>query len=226
MHFPLGFWSFSLRFWLAGPRVFGIRPGVSFGPEDFRRMASAGQQQQSAQGARRTSSFVYVIENSHGDVKVGISADPNGRMANLQTGNPFPLRLAYVAAVKSDRGDAIETAVHGTLDRHRKAGEWFGVSVEMAVAAIAAASFRVNDPIVAVDPGQVDRIIALSQASQATPQAAPRSKWPTWTTFAIFAVLIVAGLYLIDPDQSRRYWEQIWAAALVATYPIMKLLHS
>ncbi|MDB5593722.1 MAG: hypothetical protein JWM36_683 [Hyphomicrobiales bacterium] len=27
-----------MRFWLGGPRIFGIRPGISLGPEDVRAM--------------------------------------------------------------------------------------------------------------------------------------------------------------------------------------------
>ena len=26
-----------MRIWFSGPRIFGIRPGISIGPEDFRR---------------------------------------------------------------------------------------------------------------------------------------------------------------------------------------------
>jgi fatty acid desaturase len=26
-----------MRFWFSGPRIFGVRPGVSFGREDFKR---------------------------------------------------------------------------------------------------------------------------------------------------------------------------------------------
>jgi hypothetical protein len=28
-----------MRIWFSGPHIFGIRPGVSFGPEDFRHLS-------------------------------------------------------------------------------------------------------------------------------------------------------------------------------------------
>jgi hypothetical protein len=159
------------------------------------------QAAQAAAPARRNPSFVYVAEDSHGRVKIGVSADPNARLAQLQTGNPLSMRMAYVAAVKSDNGAGIERAAHETLARHRQSGEWFGVSVEMAVAAINAASFRLADPVVSIAPELVGEVIGLAAASPAPSPPAPRASM-SWLGVALFIV----GLCVTLPVIAAALW--------------------
>lgn len=127
-----------MRFWFAGPRLFGgfIRPGVSFGPEDFRR---ARPPDVGAQSPRLDS--VYVIEGG-GHVKVGVSADPPARLASLQTGSPH--RLSMAMAVPISRAYEVEAEAHSILAAKSVGGEWFDVSKEMAIAAVFGAADRLG----------------------------------------------------------------------------------
>lgn len=76
---------------------------------------------------------VYVIEARRprdgqiGDlIKIGISSDPDGRLASLQTGNPHPLRLEGVVWLGSrEEAAQIEAALHARFAEHRRTGEWF-----------------------------------------------------------------------------------------------------
>jgi hypothetical protein len=78
-------------------------------------------------------------------VKVGISDDPVLRLAQLQTGAPFPLRLAY-AFVHSD-ASRIEAMVHRELRAKRAYGEWFCVTEATARDAIYRAAAAIGKPI-------------------------------------------------------------------------------
>lgn len=83
---------------------------------------------------------VYVIrEELSGALKIGISASPHSRVATLQSGNPRGLEIAYVSgSLSRDQAMAIERAVHSDLARHCIHSEWFGCSLDEAVAAIGA----------------------------------------------------------------------------------------
>lgn len=123
-----------MRFWIAGPRMLGgwIRPGVSFGANDFRRRGASAQPAQD---------YVYVIAGEHGLVKVGMSADPSARLANLQTASPDRLRMAFCAPAYGN-AYTVEQEAHRILAANRTSGEWFTVSSDMAVAALYAAADR------------------------------------------------------------------------------------
>jgi Meiotically up-regulated gene 113 len=76
-------------------------------------------------------SCCYVIAGNHGLVKIGMSTNPEARLATLQTGSPHKLRLAYVLATNIDAAQ-IEGEVHRILDKNRCAGEWFDVTPQRA----------------------------------------------------------------------------------------------
>jgi hypothetical protein len=96
--------------------------------------------------SNRKRQAVYIIATDRGVVKVGISDNPPLRLAQLQTGAPFPLRLAY-AAVHSD-ASRIEAMVHRHLrDRHAY-GEWYSVTEAQARDAILRAAKAIGKPIV------------------------------------------------------------------------------
>lgn len=174
-----------MRVWFGGPRILGVRTGVSFGPEDFRRAQPAG-----ASGPQVTSEtgFVYVIAGDHGRVKVGSSLDPMSRIATLQTGSPFPLRIPYCAAAGVNY-EAVEKEAHSILAPHNSQGEWFSVPVDMAVAAINAAAFRLGSPAVQVPPENATALRAMMANEVAVPN---RSK-----ALPIFMTAIFAGAYAL-----------------------------
>jgi hypothetical protein len=134
-----------MRFFIIGPRILGIRPGVSFGPSDFRKAFGA---KRGATG-NMTGSFVYVIEGQAGHHKIGVSRDPIQRLAELQTGSPVPLRFAYIG-VTPGTGYNIEGAAHDLLDAHRQEGEWFLVPASIAIGAVMEASASRSSPSAAV----------------------------------------------------------------------------
>ena len=68
--------------------------------------------------------FVYAIrEKDTGNVKLGISRDPQQRLRQLQTGNSSELEL--VAYRKAENRFADERAIHADADAYRLRGEWF-----------------------------------------------------------------------------------------------------
>lgn len=73
---------------------------------------------------------VYVIRatSTPATYKIGIALDPQRRMRELQTGNPYRLELAYVL---SGGGFAVEQRLHRRLDATRLHGEWFAESPEL-----------------------------------------------------------------------------------------------
>lgn len=72
--------------------------------------------------------FVYVIQSGDdGPIKVGYAVDVPARIATLQTGNPYLLRLLYVLPGPQP----LEWQLHQRLKDCRLVGEWFnGPQVE------------------------------------------------------------------------------------------------
>ena len=64
--------------------------------------------------------MIYFITDGR-YTKIGYSYEPDKRLKELQTGNPFPLRLVKV--VNGDYGD--EGKIHRSLSLYRLNGEWF-----------------------------------------------------------------------------------------------------
>lgn len=74
-------------------------------------------------------SYVYIIQNGKSKsapIKIGMSDDPQSRLAQLQTGNP--VELLFVATIPcKDRVQArrMESHLHNRLARINIRGEWF-----------------------------------------------------------------------------------------------------
>jgi hypothetical protein len=66
-------------------------------------------------------SFVYVVRDPRGPIKVGLATDVAARIAGLQTGNPHVLELLHV--VPGDR--RLEWNFHKRLEADHVRGEWF-----------------------------------------------------------------------------------------------------
>lgn len=148
-----------MRLWVGGPRLFGLRTGVSFGREDFRSRRAASL------GGGMTGGFVYVIRGQ-GAVKVGASTDPHCRIASLQTGNAYPLSFAFIGATECSPS-RIEAVAHDILEEHRTQGEWFDVSPEFAMSAVMLAADRLGERIQSVPPDLVPQIIARANGAPA-----------------------------------------------------------
>ena len=79
---------------------------------------------------------VYVIQcaiDERGPVKIGHAADPEWRLANLQSGNPWPLvLLAASPQLSKTAAIDIEEQLHEEFQHLRIRGEWFRWSEEIA----------------------------------------------------------------------------------------------
>jgi hypothetical protein len=197
-----------MRLFFMGPRIRGIRPGISFGPNDFRKVFGTST---TAKGAM-TGSFVYVIEGQAGHHKIGVSRDRIQRLAELQTGSPVPLRFAYIGATPG-LGYNIEGRAHELLDAHRKEGEWFLVPASIAIGATLEAASRLGEPIQQVQPEMVPQIIFLAnQPDPGAPDARTIAKYnkrwgilagmPWWLRWplkiaAIIVLLVGASIFAV-----------------------------
>jgi hypothetical protein len=138
-----------MRFCLSGPRILGIRPGISFRLDELLRKPAPSPRRQ------LQDSFIYIIRNDHGMLKIGVSTNPSARLAQLRTASAVPLTIAYIAALRCD-GRTVEAEVHRGLADCRQNGEWFSCPADMAVAAIGAAAYRLGEPIASGDPRIAD----------------------------------------------------------------------
>lgn len=75
-------------------------------------------------------SYVYAIGAIRNDriesVKIGVAGEPLKRLATLQTGNHYKLRILF--AFDTERADWVyefEKSLHTTLARYKMTGEWF-----------------------------------------------------------------------------------------------------
>jgi hypothetical protein len=73
-------------------------------------------------------SYLYFIEAINtGYIKIGRSANPDRRLAQLTTGSPNQLVLLG----KISGGSALEAELHRRFEGHREKGEWFKASSEL-----------------------------------------------------------------------------------------------
>lgn len=136
--------------------------------------------------------FVYVIRNGMGQVKIGISNNPNARLADLRTASPVPLALVWVGALHYS-GFGLEHMAHNILTRYRMEGEWFECPVEASVAAIGAAASRLGEPIASVELARVDEIVnAVSVSTSGSVRGAL-----TWCYLIIVAALVGVAIFAI-----------------------------
>jgi hypothetical protein len=149
-----------MRVFFMGPRIFGIRPGISFGAEDFGRV----RRTQRGPGEPMTGGFVYVVRGDHNLIKVGVTTNPRARLASLRTGSAFPIEYAYIAVTPGDSGAEIESAAQTLLEKHRCNGEWFDGQPEMAVAALAGAAHKLGHPLLPVTLETSDQILRIASA--------------------------------------------------------------
>lgn len=153
--------------------------------------------------------FVYVIGPSAvGPVKIGHSADPTGRCADLQTGHPE--RLAVLLQVEcGDHAPAIEAAVHVALSDHAtdltRVTEWFCVSAAEAERVI----LEQWEEVKANPPDMVDevdlRTAPAPGCDRSPPSAIPFYEWLLWRP----SYRDLADDLLSDPDRpkgGRSFW--------------------
>ncbi len=84
---------------------------------------------------------LYVIQDpASGHLKIGKAFDPEDRLSQFQTGTPHQLTILHTHSCEDDEeAPALETMVHRILAEHRVRGEWFNVTLDQTMAAIAQA---------------------------------------------------------------------------------------
>lgn len=162
-----------MRLFFLGPRIFGMRPGVSVNPRPF--MGS---------GNKIEGSFLYVIGSSDGYIKIGVTTNPRGRLTALQTGSPRPISFKYIAATPGTGFD-IEEHAHALMGGFRVAGEWFDCAWGTGVLAIKSAASGLSRPLLEVSLEQVDSILSVAQASP------PRPRWVRPIAILAFSIIVV-----------------------------------
>lgn len=70
---------------------------------------------------------LYIIE-CQGYYKIGVATDIESRLAQLSTGNPFPLKVSVL--YKFDNAEPVERALHQCYKESRQRGEWFKLSYD------------------------------------------------------------------------------------------------
>lgn len=71
--------------------------------------------------------YLYLIKCQQ-YYKIGVASDVESRLAQLSTGNPFPLEVKIV--YEFDNAEIVERAIHQKLKNKRVRGEWFELSYE------------------------------------------------------------------------------------------------
>jgi hypothetical protein len=206
-----------MRFFLFGPRFLGVRPGISVSHRELAAAWGAGQMTTNRVKARAINtpgkiegSFVYVARCDNNLVKVGVSTNPNARLAQLQTGSAFPLSFAFIGGTDGSDGFAIERETHRILDRCRVNGEWFDCPPEMAIAAVSGAASKLGEKLAPIAQKDVDTVIKLSAMSTAVAPAwasvmPPKRYEPRWPYVLVVVIMCGVGYVLtqeLGPDSN------------------------
>jgi len=76
-----------------------------------------------------SSKDIYVMQHPLGPVKIGIATHPEDRLANLQVGCPFELKLRKSKTVPEPH--AVEQYLHMYFRKYHMNGEWFDLPAEI-----------------------------------------------------------------------------------------------
>lgn len=86
---------------------------------------------------RRSRRHVYLVGSpAVRPVKIGVSDNPEARLADLQVGSPVPLLLLW----RTPGGQRLESALHDYFAPYRLHGEWFDFGEENPAALVATAA--------------------------------------------------------------------------------------
>lgn len=178
-----------MRFFFTGPRIFGLRPGISFGPEDWRRATRKTS-------SSITGSFVYVVRGDHNLTKIGITTNPTARLATLRTSSPFPIDYAFIG-VTPGGGIDIERGAHALLSHQRLQGEWFDVPPELAIAALTGAAAKLGQPIQPLSLGQAEAALRIASRGDDNPPV-PAPRWQRVAGGAVFILAVFVFLAFVS----------------------------
>lgn len=73
--------------------------------------------------------YLYVIQHELGPVKIGVAADPESRLSDLQVSCPFELSIRRTA--NPHNAHKVEKWLHSYFRKYHLRGEWFDIPREM-----------------------------------------------------------------------------------------------
>lgn len=97
---------------------------------------------------------VYLIGPESGPLKIGSATDAKRRLGSIQTGHPE--RLIVHASWEHEAAYEVEAMAHEMLTGQRLHGEWFGVSVADAAAAVERAVRLISGEAEDTEPIEVE----------------------------------------------------------------------
>lgn len=70
--------------------------------------------------------YVYFINDGHGHTKIGVSYNPQNRLRQCQTGNPYELKIEKLEEYSSyEEAFKREKELHNKFKHYKLYGEWF-----------------------------------------------------------------------------------------------------
>ena len=70
--------------------------------------------------------FIYCGDQQNSPVKIGVTSNIEGRISNLQTGNPWVLVCkALIPCIDKEQAYKLESYLHNRFKKKRMNGEWF-----------------------------------------------------------------------------------------------------
>lgn len=155
LFFPLGKGATHMRVWLSGPRMMGLRPGISMNVNEL-----AGSASKSSSVEKPTGCFVYVLHNvAKNLVRVGTTDNPFTERAMFESATSDQLDLSYIAAVPGDGGQKILKNFRKVTEGAKKVGGWLQIDVATAESAVIGASIGASIPILQTSTDQVREIL-------------------------------------------------------------------
>jgi len=189
-----------MRIWLSGPRILGLRTGVSLGAKDLEKLFGPTQQPppQRLVDSGPNDQFLYVIKSDNNHCQIGLSNDPVAKLDQLRAGSPFRLDYAWLGAPKG-QATLIAQDAQAMLDKYRREGDWLDISHDAAVGALCAAAQRRNQPVLGLTLKQAEQIrqVGLAEDAAAAGAAAKPSIIIQLIKTIIVAVIVLIAIGLV-----------------------------
>lgn len=75
---------------------------------------------------------IYVIENSKGQVKIGVTKNIEARLKQIQCGNPEKLKIMHISYELKNPFE-VEAEIHKALNNSKCTREWFDINTKKAI---------------------------------------------------------------------------------------------
>lgn len=75
---------------------------------------------------RNSPNILYVIKDSHGSCKIGITGNLQHRLSTFRISNPYDIQVVF--ELRTDSASDIESQLHDKFESKRISGEWFSLT--------------------------------------------------------------------------------------------------